>query len=251
MRRIAFFVEGKTERLFVTRLLKEAANEGQLLIDEKTARGGGKTGKPLIYTQISATRATTNEKYYALIVDCGSEDNVKVRLHGDHSDLTNKGYERIVGIRDVRPTYDRTSVDLLRKKMRAAINKQLAPVSFVFPLMEIEAWFLAEHSHFIKIAPEISLPAIQQALGFNPETDDMSERDTPADDLHDCYQLAGFAYKKTNAMRTVNALDMTFMWADLAERVPALRHLVRIVNDFLGLPPPPQATLADLTGEVQ
>ena len=251
MRRIAFFVEGKTERLFVTRLLKEAASDGQLLIDERTARGGGQTGKPLVYTQISATRAATNEKYYALIVDCGSENNVKVRLHGDHADLTNKGYERIVGIRDVRPTYDRTSIDLLRKKMWAAINKQLAPVSFVFPLMEIEAWFLAEHSHFIKIAPTVSPSAIQQALGFNPETDDMSVRDTPADDLHDCYQLAGFAYNKANAMRTVNALDMTFMWADLAGRVPALRRLVRIVNDFLSEQPPPQAALAGLAGEVQ
>lgn len=251
MRRIAFFVEGKTERLFVTRLLKEAANDGQLLIDEKTARGGGKTGKPLVYTQINAIRPTTNEQYYALIVDCGSENNVKVRLHGDHADLTNKGYERIVGMRDVRPTYDRDSVDLLRKKMRAAINKQLAPVSFVLPLMEIEAWFLAEHSHFIRISPEISPPAIQQALGFNPETDDMSARDAPADDLHDCYQLAGFAYNKTNAMRTVNALDMTFVWADLADRVPALRHLVRIVNDFLGTPASPQAALAGLAREVE
>ena len=42
-------------------------------------------------------------------------------------------------------------------------------VDFILSIMEIEAWFLAEHSHFAKIDPKITLEAIADKLKFNPE----------------------------------------------------------------------------------
>ena len=51
--------------------------------------------------------------------------------------------------------------------------------------MEIEAWFLAEHTHFAKISPTITRDAIFSALRFDPEKDDLQARPTPADACRD------------------------------------------------------------------
>ena len=81
MRRIAFFVEGRTEMLFIERLIEAVANQDQVLIEKQEVRGGGKNGKvALSYTTVGVTRPVTNEEFYVLIYDCGSEDKVKIRI---------------------------------------------------------------------------------------------------------------------------------------------------------------------------
>jgi hypothetical protein len=66
---------------------------------------------------------------------------------------------------------------------RTFIRTSLIPVDFVLAVMEIEAWFLAETTHYARIDPAITMAAIKSTLGFDPENDDLQRRPSPAEDL--------------------------------------------------------------------
>ncbi|CAJ0859879.1 DUF4276 family protein [Ralstonia flatus] len=234
MRKIAFFVEGRTELHFVARLLQEVATKDHMYMDLREIRGGGKSGKTArTVTTIDIKPQMGSERFYALIFDCGSDAQVKTRIAEEHSALTKDGYEVIVGIRDVRPDYENSQLAHLRKLLRYGIDKTLTPVMFILPTAEIEAWFLAEHTHFGRIDPSLTMPQIQQAIGCDPATDDMSTRLEPAVDLDKCYRLVGKAYKKSKARRTINALDMSLVYVQLVDKIPELNRLVLAIDTFL------------------
>ena len=102
--------------------------------------------------------------------------------------------------------------------------------------MEVEAWFLAEHHHFARIGAAITTAAIKTALGFDPSTADMAERDHPAEDLDKVYRLGGSSYrKKKNAVQaTVDVLDYEHLYLGLGGRVSSLAQLTGAIDRFLG-----------------
>lgn len=237
MYKIAFFVEGKTEMLFVERMIAQFAHPNPVIIQMTEARGGGQDGRvPLSYKTIGITKQPTNEQFYVLICDCGGEENVKPRISEEHANLHNQGYELIIGIRDVRPNFDVATLPDLRRIMKTALDEKLVPVMFILPLAEVEAWFLSEHTHFSRINPSITVAAISQTLGFDPATDDMTIRPTPTEDLNDCYRIGQRVYKKSKAKRTINALDMNEVRVTLPNRIPELRKLVKTIEKFLTMP---------------
>ena len=113
------------------------------------------------------------------------------------------------------------------------IRTSLIPVDFILAIMEIEAWFLAEFTHFERIHPSITLSAIRSGLGFDPENDDMERRLTPAKDLCDCYAIGGVLYEKANAVNTVRALDCEYIYFNVAARYSYVQRLVSSIDSFL------------------
>ncbi|PTB26385.1 hypothetical protein C9I56_23350 [Paraburkholderia caribensis] len=254
MYKIAFFVEGKTEMLLIERMIEQFARPNPVYIKMMEARGGGKDGRvPLSYKAIGITKQQNNEQFYVLICDCGGEDNVKPRIDEEHKNLHEQGYELIIGIRDVRPKFGIATLPSLKVIMNTAIDKNLIPVRFILPLAEVEAWFLSEHTHFPRIHPSITAQTISQTLGFNPAADDMTIRSNPADDLDDCYRIGNRAYNKSKAKRTINALDMNEVRANLPNRIPELKKLVKTVENFFNPPPtvPPQVALQPVASNAQ
>ena len=55
----------------------------------------------------------------------------------------------------------------------------------------------------------------------------------PAEDLNNCYALAGKTYEKKNAHNTVAALDYVHIYAGLVEKFPYLRKFCEIIEEFL------------------
>jgi hypothetical protein len=133
----------------------------------------------------------------------------------------------------VRPTFTYADIPKLEATLPKYIKTSLIPVEFVLAILEIEAWFLAESTHFQKIDPAITLEAIQLVLGFHPENDDMEQRLTPADDLDHCYAIAGKAYDKQQARETVNALDYARIYLELANKISYLKRLIESIEEFL------------------
>jgi hypothetical protein len=99
--------------------------------------------------------------------------------------------------------------------------------------MEVEAWFLAEHSHFARIDPAITLASIIANLNFDPSNDDLQLRPSPASDLHACYALAGKSYEKKTSQLTINALDCASIYLELSEKFPHLVRLCEEISSFL------------------
>jgi hypothetical protein len=235
MNKMAVFVEGHTEVVFVEKLLREIAGKDKIVIDQCVVRGGS-TCKRSVRT-VKAARHETGQEYFVLIFDCGGDVQVKTRIGEEHETLTKNGYSRIIGLRDVRPKFTYTDITRLEAGLRRYIKTSLIPVDFILAIMEIEAWFLAETTHYQKIDPAITLPAIRATLGFDPENDDMERRANPADDLDRCYRIAGKAYQKSKAHETVEALDYARVYLEFPGRFKYAARLMGHIETFLKASP--------------
>ena len=101
--------------------------------------------------------------------------------------------------------------------------------------MEIETWFLAEHTHFERIDNRLTGAHIKSKVGFDPSTEDMEQRDQPSRDIDTIYRLVGKTYsKRKSAMqRTITALAFERVYCDLPQRYASLKQLVTCLDTFL------------------
>ena len=235
MNRLAIFVEGQTEQVFAEKLLLEIAGAKDIRIEKRKA-SGGRRGKRSI-RRVEASAVDSDQHYYALIVDCGQDERVASDIREQYDQLTKKGYQAIVGIRDVYP-FAREDTPRLRRGLRYQVRTKPVEVLFVLAVMEIEAWFIAEHTHFGRVDPELTMDRIRREIRFDPTVDDVESRDRPAEDLNLIYQLVGKAYNKgkTNVERTVDALDFTTVYLELGQRIDDLQKLVDQIDAFLAAP---------------
>ena len=232
MHKLAIFVEGHSELLFVRRLLQELAGRNNVAIHSQQIVGGKSIPRKSII--IDAAQVAGNERFYILISDCGGDHQVASRIKEEHATLSASGYTKIIGVRDVRPDFSILDIPRLERGLKFGVRTDLISVDFILSVMEIEAWFLSEATHFSRIHPSLTVESIKHSLGFDPQLDDMSGRTAPAKDLNDCYQLAGFTYRKGSAA-TCDALDYAECYLTLPTRIPHLRRLVDSLDTFLGL----------------
>ncbi len=229
MKRIAFFVEGLTEQLFLIKFIEEAYAKSRIAIASIKGSGGNKTG--ISFTTITAASITAQTSYYILIVDCGGDANIKSYILDQRLSLISAAYSKIIGLRDVYPIA-RADIHKLTTGLYFQLPQTSVRIDFILSTMEVEAWFLSEHTHFNRIDSKLSPSVIHANLAFSPETDDMELRDTPAEDLHNSYRIVGKAYKKDNfyIQRTVNAIDYTELYFNT--KPPSLIQLKTELDSF-------------------
>ncbi|GAB6122024.1 DUF4276 family protein [Dysgonomonas termitidis] len=235
MKRIAFFVEGQTEQIFVNRLIKEILGTQQINIIQKQFRGGVNIPKVEIVRNSSFSR---NPKYEVLIFDCGSDNRVKSEILDNIETLRKNGYEMIIGLRDLYPL-PIDDLEKLEKGLRFLPNKLKNDAQYfdvIIAVHEIEAWFLAETNHFRKIDKRLTGRFIKDKLGFDPYASDPQAREHPAKDLDNIYRLVGKSYtKKYNATtRVVNKLDFNNIRFNLRYDVSPLDRLLKAIENFKG-----------------
>lgn len=229
MRKSAFFVEGQTEQLFVCKLLAEIAGQKQLTIHSCRARGS-RAARSLEFGAESAA----GDDYFALVVDCGADNAVVSDVRDQYDKLVASGYSSIVAVRDVYP-FARADIPTLERAQYLRIKTKPFRPLLLLAVMEVEAWFIGEHSHFERIDSMLTSTAILSAHGFDPSTQDPQNLDNPAADLHAIYSIAGKAYTKTrsNVQRTLHCLDYAELYMSVSTRLPALGALVAAIDNFL------------------
>jgi hypothetical protein len=235
MKRIAFFVEGQTEQIFVNRLIKDILGTQQINIIQKQFRGGVNIPKVEIVRNSSFSR---NPKYEALILDCGSDNRVKSEILDNIETLRKNGYEMIIGLRDLYPL-PIDDLEKLEKGLRFLPDKLKNDAQYfdvIIAVHEIEAWFLAETNHFRKIDKRLTGRFIKDKLGFDPYASDPQAREHPAKDLDNIYRLVGKSYtKKYNATtRVVNKLNFNNIRFDLRYDIRPLDRLLKAIENFKG-----------------
>ncbi len=171
MKKLSVFVEGQTEQLFVEKLLEEAAGKNQICIENRQAFGGQFAKRKL--KLLSASTPNSAHKYFAQIVDCGTDSRVKSDVVDRYDGLVAAGFQTIVAIRDVYPDFDQRTMPSLRNGLRYMVKTKPVEVVFVLGVMEIETWFITEHTHFQKLHPALTPDLIKTQLGFDPRTDDI------------------------------------------------------------------------------
>lgn len=233
MQKLAIFVEGLTERLFVERLIREITHRRNVQVEVKDVLGP--RGNRRI--RLISKDPDIEQAGYILIQNCCGDQNVVWEVRNQYSSLAKNGYNAIIGLRDLRPkTLDEMKLLLgtSKKSFNFGLRTNPIQVQWILALMEIEAWFLAEHTHFTRIHSDLTLEKIHADLGFDPSLHDMEERPTPAEDLHNVYNLVGLSYTKTaeELERTITALDIALIYFNMLH-VLQLRLLVDAIDHFI------------------
>ncbi len=233
MRRIAFFVEGQTEQIFVYRLVKDILGKDYVNVMLKQYVGGTKIPKQELTKDFIIAR---NPRYDVLISNCGADNRVKSEIMENITNLRAKGYSMIVGLRDLYPIpiedYEKLEHGL--KFLPNNLRQHASHFDIIIAVHEIEAWFLAETNHFRRVDKRLTGGFIKERLGFNPYATDPQQRVHPAKDLNDIYNLVGKSYAKRywQVNKLINRLDFGYLRNSVRYKVEPLNTLISIIEDF-------------------
>ncbi len=203
-KKLAFFVEGQTEQVFIQKLLLEIAGRHNITIDVVQTRGSGPAR-----TVVISGHSAANTQYYALVCDCGTDNRVASDINDNYSGLIAQGFSFILGLRDVYPEPD-AKIPAMRAAIAKILPKGTIAAHLVLAIREIEAWFIVEDRHYPAIHPDLTPELIKARLNIDTRSVAAESIAHPAGTLHDIYQLQGRGYinkKRWQVERTVHALD--------------------------------------------
>ena len=206
-KKIACFVEGQTEIILVEKLFQEIAGYKKISIETYKFQGG-KANRIIQPHKLSTIK---DAPFFVLLYDCGCDAHVVSDIGKQHESLTNKGYEKILGLRDLYPKSlsEKEQVEGGIKGWLKLVQPMGIPIYITLAVMEIEAWFLAEWHYFEKLDSRLSPDFILQELGLDLINIDVEQRLHPSQDLDDIYHLIGSKYDKSEeiSQNIINYLD--------------------------------------------
>ena len=233
-KKLAIFVEGQTERIFITRLLQEIAGYKKVSVEVYQVRGDKANRK----IQRLKSNSIEVAPFFILLYDCGCDSHVLSDIKKQHNSLTNNGYEKILGLRDLypEPLKNRTQVENgIKGFLKTLRQKNGIPISMILVIMEIEAWFLGEYSFLTKIDSCLTSNFILHNLGFDLNALDVEQIPHPSEALNKIYQLIQRSYDKseTTVEEIASLLNYEFMYLHLVDKIKQLKQLIDAINLFL------------------
>lgn len=231
MKKIAFFVEGQTEQIFIEELLYQIIGEKKLIVDKFKIKGSMKVPRnPAI---IKAQTINKETLYYFTIFDCGGDRKVQSDIRDRIPYLKNENFCLVLGIRDVYPEKD---IDALRYYVNYGIPNIGIPVNIIFAINEIESWFLAEEHHYKKLSPKLTIDVVNGVVGFDIRTETTETIEQPSRILQKVYNKASIGYQKMakQVQKTVKALDYENMYFNVRLRNCSFNELLSNIDRMLG-----------------
>jgi len=232
MKKLAIFVEGLTEQILVRHMLQAVLDRNRVAIQTVKITGGHNVR--MSFTVMRAAHVDNLTEYYVLVYDCGGETNVKGYLMARRQKLVSSGYSMILGLRDVYPNFEREEVPKLLRGLNHKLPQKSAVTRIYLAIMETEAWFLGEYHHLKKVSGKLTPGFVEHHLGFNPHTENMEDRERPAQDMKAVYQLVGHDYtkKRDRLNAVVSKLNFRYFTHGLAEKMPSLSDFVEGLERF-------------------
>jgi len=229
MKKIAVFVEGQTELIFMKELITQVVGTRGLVISSGKFMGGNKSPRMLTELKISTPDNTT--QYYFMIYDCATDNRVKTDIIDQLQSLQNASFTNIIGIRDVYPD----DIAKVKKYLFYGIPKSSIKISIILAVNETEAWFLAEDMHYNKIDPKLTLDIANCEAKIDLKIASTETIPHPAEILNNIYQHVGKAYHKDKkqVQRTVNKLDYANLYMGVRMRNNSLNELLTSIEGVL------------------
>lgn len=233
MDKLAVFVEGQTEEVFISELLTAIAGRQNVHIDRVSAFGGGPAGDRRFLEVLAIQRPDPHKRYYAIIYNSMGYGRVLSDIRDHYDSLSAQSFKYIIGLRDVKPQLY-ADIPTIRNYFDSYAPHNHIQPRLVLAIMEIESWFIAESSHFPRIDNRLTPDAVTTQLGYDPGVADLEQRPDPADDLRRVYHSVGRGYNKSrrHAERTVNALSYEAVYLSLRHRFPDLGRLISCLDAF-------------------
>ena len=225
--KLALFVEGQAELVFVEKLLIELAGFHRISIERQVMHGGR-------VTHLSP-RGTKDGKFVALLVNCECDGKVKSAIQERRSALKDQGYRWILGLRDLRPEFKLNELGKASVGIRYGLDDDLAVIDVIFAVQELEAWFLKETSHFMRISAALTPPVVRQVARVDLDVIRIESVSNPAVTLDRIYRAGGASYGKSlgDVNRVVAALDFDSICIDMRDEIEGLKELIGYFDLFL------------------
>lgn len=203
MRRVAVFVEGQTELVFVRELLAKWY--------EYDATKIGFSCYNLLNNEFCDTSyqyGNEGSENYYLIVNVGNDNSVLGKIRARMPFLVKGNYDVIIGLRDMYSTQyikdakGREINDEVTQMHIDAAKEQIADIEnadkihFHFAIMEVEAWLLGMHQYLKAIDENLTTDYIKECLGLDLNQDPETNIFHPAVELGKIYELVGKNYGK-------------------------------------------------------
>jgi len=232
MKRLAIFVEGLTEQILVRHMLQAVLDRNRVAIQTVKITGGHNVR--MSFTVMRAAHVDNLTEYYVLVYDCGGETNVKGYMMAQRAKLVSSGYSMILGLRDAYPNFERSEVPKLLRGLNHKLPQKRAITKIFLAVMETEAWFLGEYHHLKKVSGKLTPGFVEHHLGFNPQKENMEERERPAADMKAVYQLVGHDYtkKRDRLNAVVSKLNFRYFTHGLADKMSSLGEFVEGLEFF-------------------
>ena len=201
MRKVAIFTEGQSEQIFIRHLLLQVMDCSK--ISFRCLRLYAGRDIPAKYDYLNP-----NAEIHFLIVNVGQDEKVLSILKEREANLIRKGFDRIVGLRDMySEEYSKRSNSEINNSVtmsfidgwNSTIQKMSDPskIRMHIAIMEIEAWFLAIYHIFERMNSILSVDYIENKLGINlADIDPQTEFFIPSEEVNRIFQLVGLQYKK-------------------------------------------------------
>lgn len=224
MRKVAVFVEGLTEQELVVELVSAVVG----------ARGVnvvlGRRWKRKVEVQPSVIDAACD--FLVLVVDCSNDEQVMTQIREQYPSLVASGYTAIIGLRDVYP-FAHADIPAIQAGLSRTLPSGAVIPEMHLAIMEVEAWFLAESTHFSRVHQSLTVPFIV-AGGIDVVGTNGDAWGHPARVLHSVYQLAGMSYMspkgqktKRRVQRTLRALSFDELYVTVRGTIPSFDAFVK------------------------
>ena len=226
-KKFAVFVEGATEQEFTIRLLTELAGHYSIEFEIHTQYRGS-----LNFTEL---RTSQTPDIHILVANCCNDEQVKSQIIDQYESLKLAGYSLIVGLRDVYP-FNHDDIEELESGMSFGLPVGDTPIHIHLAIMEIEAWFIEEITHFSRIDNGITLDALVDN-GFDHNNTCASELAHPAETLGNIYKYVGKGYSKNKrqVQRTIDALSYEELYINTRQKSSSLNNYIISLEKGLGI----------------
>jgi hypothetical protein len=230
VRKVAVFVEGLTEQEFVVELVSAVVG----------ARGVnvvlGRQWKGKVVVEPSMINAVLD--FLVLVVNCSNDEQVKTQVREQYPSLVAAGYTAIIGLRDVYPLA-RADIPAIQAGLSPSLPTGVVTPEMHLAVMEVEAWFLAESTHFSRLHPSLAVPFIV-AGGIDVAGTNGEAWGHPAGVLHAIYRLVGMSYMspkgqktKRRVQRTLKALSFDELYVTVRGTIPSFDAFVTSLEGAL------------------
>jgi hypothetical protein len=222
MKKIALFVEGQTEQIFIKKLIEQLVTPSKVTVNTRKLTGGKKSSRKIIFLTTQPPSISTD--YYFEIYDCGNDSKVKDDIIENLPSLQKNGFSMIIGLRDVYPY----KIADLRKYLFVGLPQGSIPTHIVLAVNEVEGWFLAEENHYFKIDKRLTLTAVNTIAKIDVSKDSTEIIPHPSETLQCIYNTVnvGYTKRKQQVNRVVNALDYVNLYVNVGQRNNSFSELL-------------------------
>ena len=202
-RKLAVFVEGQTELVFVREFLKQWYGYDVNVVGFDCYNLLAKE-----FCDAEYKYGSEDSENYFMIVNVGNDNSVLSSIIGRLKFLRNKGFQLVVGLRDmyssqyIKDAHKHEIVDEVSRQHVESVKKILSDledgvfVDFHFAIMEVEAWFMGMDDFMERLDGRLTRDFVSQNLNISLDDDPEKTMFHPAAELGKIYALVGKQYDK-------------------------------------------------------